>query len=75
MVRFAVGSVLFLKIGQRPNGLILPAERWMRGRTRGAFFAAPAEMFEEGQMYRSLGSGLPVRRFFGEIRSRRRESA
>lgn len=74
MVRFTVGSFLFfLKSDQRRNGSILPAECWLRGRTRGAFFAAPAEMFGEGRMYRSLGSYSPVRRFFGEMSSHRSE--
>lgn len=72
MVRFTVGSFLFfLKVDQRPNGSVLPAECWLRGRTRGAFLAAPADMFEEGRMHRSLGSSAPARRFFGEMRARR----
>ena len=76
MVHSTDGSfLLFLKIDQRPNGSILPDECCMRGLTPGAFFAAPAEMFEEGHMYRSLGSDLPVRRFFGKMRSRKRDSA
>lgn len=76
MVRFTVGSLFFfLKIDQRRNGSILSVERWMRGRTQGPFLAGPAEIFEEGRMYRSLGSSLPVRRFFGEMRSRRSERA
>lgn len=76
MIRFTVGSFLFfLKIDQRLNGSILPAECWLRGRTRGAFLAAPADMFEEGRMHRSLGSSAPARRFFGEMRARRSERA
>lgn len=76
MVRFTVSSFLFfLKFDQRRNGSILPAECWMRRRMQGAFFDAPAEMFGEGRMYRSLGSSLTVRRFFGEMRSCRSERA
>jgi hypothetical protein len=76
MVRFTVGSFLFfLKLDQRRNVSILPAECWMHRRTGGALFDAPVEMFEEGCMYRSLGSSLPVRGFFDKMRSRRSERA
>lgn len=76
MVRFTVGSFLFfLKIDQRLNGSILPPECWLHGRARGAFLAAPADVFEEGRMHRSLGSSAPARRFFGEMRARKGERA
>lgn len=77
LVRFTVGSSpFFLNIDQLRNGSILPAECWRCNLTGGTFFlAAPAEMFEKGRIYWSLDSRLPVRRFFGEMRSRRSENA
>ena len=76
MVRFSVGSFLFFfKIDQRRNGATLPAECWLRGRTRGSFLTGPAELFEEGRIHRSLGSGPQARSFFGEMRARKRRKA
>ena len=73
VVRFCVGSfVFFLKIDKRPNGAMLPAKCWLRGRTAGAFVTASADMFEEGNMHRRLASRPPARQFFGRMRKRSR---
>lgn len=72
VVRFTVGSfIFFLKIDRRRNGSTLPAECWLRGRTKGAFLVGPAELTEEGRMHRQLSSSPPSRRFFTEMRSRK----
>lgn len=72
VVRFTVGSfIIFLKIDQRRNGSTLPAECWLRGRTKGAFVVGPAELTEEGRMHRQLSSSSPSRRFFTEMRARK----
>jgi len=65
VIRFCVGSfVFFLKIDKRPNGRTLPPECWLRGRAKGAFLTAPAELFEEGKLHAKLAGRHPVRQFF-----------
>ena len=72
VVRFTVGSfIFFLKIDQRRNGSTLPAECWLRGRTKGAFVTGDAELTEEGRMHRQLSSSAPSRRFLTEMRARK----
>lgn len=72
VVRFTVGSFLFfLKIDQRRNGSTLPAECWLRGRTKGAFVVGPAELTEEGRLHRSLAGSAPSKSFFREMRVRK----
>nr|WP_294810170.1 hypothetical protein [uncultured Sphingomonas sp.] len=71
VVRFTVGSFLFfLKIDKRRNGSILPAECWLRGRTKGAFVVAPSDLTEEGRLHRGLASSAPSKSFFREMRAR-----
>lgn len=72
MVRFTVGSFLFfLKIDKRRNGSTLPAECWLRGRRKGAFIVAPAELMEEGRIHRSLARSAPSKGFFREMQARK----
>jgi len=72
VVRFTVGSFLFfLKIDQRRNGSLLPAECWLRGRTTGSFVVIPSELTEEGRLHRSLASSRPSRSFFREMQTRK----
>lgn len=48
VVRFSVGGfVFFLKVDKRPNPSVIPSECWLKGKTKGAFFVARAEIFEE----------------------------
>ena len=72
VVRFTVGSFLFfLKIDKRRNGSTLPAECWLRGRTKGSFVVGPAELTEEGRLHRSLASSAPSSNFFREMHARK----
>lgn len=64
IVRFSLGGfVVLLKIDKRPNGKVLPAGCWLRGRASGAIFVARAEQFEEGRMYRELLKRKKVSQF------------
>lgn len=71
-VRFSVGSfVIYLKTDKRPNDRTMPPECWLKGRSEGKFLIAPAEYFTEGKLHRELAMQDPVRRFFGDMRTRK----
>lgn len=74
MVRFSVGGfVFFLKIDKRLNPNVPPPTCWLKGKTEGAFYVAPAEIFEEWTKHAAARKHPRLRGYFQRMGEKARQ--